>query len=492
MKKYIILLPLVLICCQNIKGQSNNIVASSFSITNEIYPLNAKINSMIIYEQYTEVEFRFTNKQSSNLLRISSKSYITNYNNSNDVYPILAYKGNALDQIYNMGKKDDMNYINLVFDRLPPGMQKINIILNPEDSAPWVWKGVTITNPDNHPKTSWTEPTLKNDWDKNGLTPIEGIYEATSGTVSAAKYKVAVKKIDSNYQLIYLSGAAGSTWKTGQIKGYLTETATPLLFKTKWFMANKAPFENCYTTFEPGFMKVLFNQPNNQSLEDLYLKLYPTASDENSNGRGRGSGSGFALTSNGLIATNNHVIDGANNIVVRGINGIFDKAYDAKLVLTDKNNDVAIIKIEDPNFSGLGNIPYVIKTKVSEVGESVFLLGYPLMASMGKEIKLTNGIISSRTGYQGDVTTYQISAPAQPGNSGGPLFDNNGDIVGVLNSKHTEAENASYAVKTVYLKNLIDLLDNPPLLQTTSSLKGKSLAQQADIVKKFVYIIEIQ
>jgi hypothetical protein len=111
---------------------------------------------------------------------------------------------------------------------------------------------------------------------------------------------------------------------------------------------------------------------------------------------------------------------------------------------------------------------------------------------MGDEIKLTNGIISSKTGFQGDITSYQISAPVQPGNSGGPIFDNQGNLIGIINAKHTGAENASYGVKSSYLTGLLELLPGPPKLQTVNSLAGKSLTQQMELVRKFVYIIETE
>jgi len=78
----------------------------------------------------------------------------------------------------------------------------------------------------------------------------------------------------------------------------------------------------------------------------------------------------------------------------------------------------------------------------------VFILGYPLRATMGDEIKVTNGIISSRSGFKGDITTYQISAAAQPGNSGGHLFNKDGNLVEIVSAKPLEAENATYAVKS--------------------------------------------
>ena len=162
------------------------------------------------------------------------------------------------------------------------------------------------------------------------------------------------------------------------------------------------------------------------------------------------TGTGFALTNN-YIVTNNHVVDGAKIISIQGINGDFNHKYNAEVVATDKYNDLAIIKVSGINISTT-SIPYAVKTGTSEVGEEVFVLGYPLTSTMGEEIKLTTGVISSKTGFQGDVSIYQISAPIQPGNSGGPLFDSKGNVVGIVSAKHKGAENVGYAIKTSYLK----------------------------------------
>ena len=336
-------------------------------------------------------------------------------------------------------------------------------------------------------QTCWTEYKVKQEYQKNGADNLEGIYENSSNT--EAKYQVALKKIKDIYHLIYLSGANNhKNWSEGEIKATLVPTATPLFFKAKWVMANKSLNDDFYISFEQGMMNIIGSDKE----KSMYIKMYPTSSDNISSASGNpASGTGFAITSNGLIVTNNHVIDGAKTIKVRGVNGDFNRTYTAKLIITDKNNDLAIIKIDDYSFSSLGKVPYTIKTSSSGVGEDIFVLGYPLRASMGDEVKLTDGIISSKTGFQGDVTSYQISAPVQPGNSGGPLFDNKGQMIGIINAKHTGAENASYAVKSSYLTNLIDLLDYPPTLQNVSSVIGKPLTQQVQIIKKFVYIIEV-
>ena len=473
-------------------AQSNQIINTTTNPYVATYTKSTSINTITIYEQFTVVELSITNWANDQRMRIKSNSYIIDPSNSSNNYPILLFENNELDKIYTWGNKGKTNNLRLVFRRIPPGIQKIDIVINPKESDQYNWLGVVINNPDNHPKTAWTENGLKAEWDNNGFNPIEGIYENTVQSKESPKYKLALKKEGDGYNLIYLTGADYSTWKTGDIKAYLTETATPLLFKVKWYMGNKEPSENLYITFEQGLMKVIWTDKRESNPEQFYLKLYPTASVGSISKGGKTSGTGFALTSNGLIITNNHVIEGVNSIVVRGINGNFDKTYNAKVLITDKNNDLAILKIEDPNFTNLGKIPFTMKTSVASVGENVFVMGYPLRATMGDEIKLTNGIISSKTGFQGDVTSYQISAPIQPGNSGGPLFDKNGDLIGIINAKHAGAENASYAVKTSYLKNLIELLDNQPTLQTVSILTGKSLTQQVEIVKKYVYIIEGQ
>ena len=108
---------------------------------------------------------------------------------------------------------------------------------------------------------------------------------------------------------------------------------------------------------------------------------------------------------------------------------------------------------------------------------------------MGKEIKLTNGIISSKTGFDGNIAQYQISAPVQPGNSGGPLFDKNGYVIGVVQAKHAEAENAGYAIKASYIRNLVELLPTEIKFPQANQLNGKALPIQVELASKFVCLI---
>lgn len=338
-------------------------------------------------------------------------------------------------------------------------------------------------------KTCWSENAIKEYIKSKGGDKLEGIYEKSTST-NGARYKIAVRKINGTYYFIYLAGATanGNNWKEGDIKAVLESTATPMFFKAKWFMSDKSVNEEFYVSFEQGALTLLSSNAN----KEIYIKLFPAISDGNYFPGMASSGSGFAISSNGYIATNCHVVKGAKRVKVRGVGGDFSTAYNAKIVSEDNNNDLAIIKIDDASFTTLGTIPYTILGQGADVGTSIFVLGYPLRATMGDEVKLTDGIISSRSGFQGDITTYQVTAAVQPGNSGGPMFDRKGNLIGVVNAKHKGAENASYAIKSAYLLNLIDLLPGQRMVQSSNLLNGKSLAEQVKIAKRFTYIIEAE
>ena len=190
------------------------------------------------------------------------------------------------------------------------------------------------------------------------------------------------------------------------------------------------------------------------------------------------SGSGIAIGTK-LIATNHHVVDGATNLARYFPDT--DKEYRAEVVTVDETHDLAVVKVVDPTFNGFNNIKYGFKYEVEDVGMGVFVLGYPLVQSMGTEIKLTTGVVSSRSGYQGDQSQYQISAPVQPGNSGGPLFNDNGELIGIVSAKHTEAENVSYGVKLSHLKTLASNVEGVNL-NRSSQISNLTLSEKCKSV----------
>ena len=163
---------------------------------------------------------------------------------------------------------------------------------------------------------------------------------------------------------------------------------------------------------------------------------------------------------------------------------------------TDESTDLAILKIVDENFRGFDETPnYNFETEPADVGNRVYAYGYPMALSiMGKELKITDGLINANTGYKGDVKTYQISAPIQGGNSGGPLFNEDGDFVGVNSSGLTKevADNVGYSIKSNYVLNLINALPEKIELPYSYTISWLSTEKQIKRLSQYVVLIKVQ
>lgn len=231
----------------------------------------------------------------------------------------------------------------------------------------------------------------------------------------------------------------------------------------------------------------------------IWTKKYPKLSNseyiEKNNKNWKGNGTAFFIDKAGFLATNYHVIADASRIEIEFFRQGKKRIYKVKVVKIDKQNDLAILKIINESFEPFSSLPYNFQTSLEDVGSSIFTLGYPMALSvMGSEIKFTDGKISSITGFKGNISSYQITAPVQKGNSGGPLFDFDGNIIGVNSSKISSnvADNVSYAIKSSYLKNLIDVLPKSLHLPNSNSIKNKTLTQKIKIISDYVVLLKVK
>lgn len=242
---------------------------------------------------------------------------------------------------------------------------------------------------------------------------------------------------------------------------------------------------------------------NSAKIEDIGGEVPPSSVGGSNGGSSQasedsnnwaGSGSGFFISRSGHIATNYHVIDGMTKFQVEYYRDGKKYTYPAKVVSSDPSNDMAIIRVDHKDFFTLPEIPYKFDTKTKDVGTDVFTLGYPLTFIMGEEIKYTKGEISAKSGFQGDIRTYQISVPITNGNSGGPLFDYDGNIVGITSSglKKGIADNVNYAIKSIYLQTLIDACQEKIDLPTGIDLSGKSKPEIIKALQGFVVLIKVK
>ncbi len=208
------------------------------------------------------------------------------------------------------------------------------------------------------------------------------------------------------------------------------------------------------------------------------------------------SGTSFFISAEGYLATNAHIIEDATDIKVSVPLKTGLVTYKAKLVKIDVQNDIAIVKISDSKFQGMGPLPYTI-ADYTEIGEVVFTIGYPLNFIMGTNFKLSTGIVNATTGIADDARYLQISVPLQSGNSGGPLFNEMGSIIGITSAKLNgkklgiEIENVNYAIKAYYLLKIMKEA-NIQYKPNNLTLKGKGIKEHVQSIKQYVCIITAQ
>jgi serine protease Do len=164
-----------------------------------------------------------------------------------------------------------------------------------------------------------------------------------------------------------------------------------------------------------------------------------TGTDRRPRQKGGSSGTGFIVSSTGHVATNHHVVDNCTAIKVVPVGAPATTAY---IVARDKTNDLAILKTSIA--------PTVVPALRAQmrVGESVSVFGFPLSGILSASGNFTTGIVTAITGIADDTRFVQISAPVQPGNSGGPLIDKYGNVVGVIVGK-LDALNVAAATRDI-------------------------------------------
>jgi len=201
----------------------------------------------------------------------------------------------------------------------------------------------------------------------------------------------------------------------------------------------------------------------------------------------KSGGTGFLINGRGLMITNAHIVRNSKNIRVFNIKG---EQFNAIVVRLDVPRDVAIIKIDDAQFKPLSSLPYGISKISSDIAEPIFTLGFPR-----DEIVYGEGYMSAKTGFKGDTLSCQIAVPANPGNSGGPVFNRNGEVIGILSSKETGAESTVFAIQAKYIYKVMDELKKNPLyenvkISTKSSVDKLDKVQQVKKIQDYIFMVK--
>ncbi|HEX5169350.1 MAG TPA: trypsin-like peptidase domain-containing protein [Cyclobacteriaceae bacterium] len=198
-------------------------------------------------------------------------------------------------------------------------------------------------------------------------------------------------------------------------------------------------------------------------------------------------GTGFLISPNGYLATSHHVIKNADSIYVE--NARFG-SMKVDVLFSDVDKDVSILRIPSDKFKVLTSLPYLISDKEANLGEDVFTLGFPR-----EDIVFGEGSISAATGYKQDSSAYQISVPVNPGNSGGPLFNSKGDVVGIISGLQTETSGTAFATKSsVLLKTITEIPDSvlgALTLPRQNALKDLAKTQKLSKWRDYVFMVRV-
>lgn len=259
------------------------------------------------------------------------------------------------------------------------------------------------------------------------------------------------------------------------------------VFSTLWLSGYYKTIEKTTTNYS-ALRRDMNTVKKNVNAQNAVIRNINNGKQRDDRSGSNFGGTGFIISANGYVVTNYHVVRGADSVHLQNTKG---ESFRAKVIYIDPTHDLAMLRINDSTFASLKNVPYTFKEVPSELGEDVYTIGYPR-----DEVVYGQGYLSSRTGYAGDTTAYQISIPVNPGNSGGPVLDSKGNVIGIISGKQTGIDGASFAIKTEALLNSIaavpvDSLESELVINKKNVLGGLKRTEQVKKIQDYVYLVKV-
>ncbi|WP_343632829.1 serine protease [Fluviicola sp.] len=200
-----------------------------------------------------------------------------------------------------------------------------------------------------------------------------------------------------------------------------------------------------------------------------------------------GQGTCFLVSSEGYFVTNYHCIENAKGITIRGIGNNPLAKHNAVVIASDVSNDLALIKINNPDLK-FPDPPFSIRKERLLLAEKYYALGFFGSGLSEKGMNISEGIISSKTGLNNDVSIFLVSQALDPGTSGGPIIDENGNLIGVVYSK---INGEWFGIKADYLETFLKNVEGFVLPVYKNELKDMPLPQKVETLKKIVFALEV-
>ncbi|MGV3764031.1 trypsin-like peptidase domain-containing protein [Parapedobacter sp.] len=259
------------------------------------------------------------------------------------------------------------------------------------------------------------------------------------------------------------------------------------VFSTLWLSGYYKTIEKTTTNYS-ALRRDMNDVKKNVSAQNAVIRNINNGKQRDDRSASNFGGTGFMISANGYVVTNYHVVRDADSVHLQSTKG---ESFKAKVIYIDPTHDLAMLRINDSTFTPLKSAPYTFKETPSELGEDVYTIGYPR-----DEVVYGQGYLSSRTGYAGDTTAYQISIPVNPGNSGGPVLDSKGNVIGIISGKQTGIDGASFAIKTEALLKSIaavpeDSLESEMVISKKNVLSTLKRTEQVKKIQDYVYLVKV-
>jgi S1-C subfamily serine protease len=307
------------------------------------------------------------------------------------------------------------------------------------------------------------------------------------------QYKKAIELDPQNPSFLYSLGTMYDLNNEGS-NAIISTIKAQKLFLAK---QDKKGIADCRRNLREYFKKYKYKPEDFESIE---IETAPQSQQPAEATESVYSGTGFLFSAKDYVITNWHVVRGTNNIKVKFLNG---EKIEAEVALKDPQNDIAFLKLARQPQLPPSNLKIGDSSNM-KMGDKVFTIGYPAHFLMGDNPKYTEGVVNATSGLQDDPTVFQVSVEIQPGNSGGPLFNEKGEVIGITSSSldpeaaveafGTLPQNVNYAIKSTYISALL-----PMLPQTLIASRGivivpaepeNTLANFIEKAKKNIVLIE--